>query len=42
MTAAVEAADIDGRVYPHALRATAASYHTYQGVAPVPLQALMS
>ena len=41
VTAAAEAADIDGRVYPHALRATAASYHAYQGVAPVPLQALM-
>jgi integrase len=39
--AAAEAADIDGRVYPHCLRATAASYHAYQGVAPVPLQALM-
>lgn len=34
-------ADIDGRVYPHSLRATAANYHAYQGVAPVPLQALM-
>jgi integrase len=41
VTAAAEAADIEGRVYPHALRATAASYHAYQGVAPVPLQALM-
>ena len=41
VTAAAEAADIDGRVYPHCLRATAASYHAYQGVAPVPLQALM-
>ncbi|WP_425495436.1 tyrosine-type recombinase/integrase [Natrinema halophilum] len=38
---AAETADIDGRVYPHCLRATAASYHAYQGVAPVPLQALM-
>ncbi len=36
-----EKADISGRVYPHSLRATAASYHAYQGVAPVPLQALM-
>jgi site-specific recombinase XerD len=36
-----EKADICGRVYPHSLRATAASYHAYQGVAPVPLQALM-
>ena len=41
VTAAAEAADIDGRGYPHCLRATAASYHAYQGVAPVPLQALM-
>jgi len=41
VTAAAEAADLDARVYPHCLRATAASYHTYQGVAPVPLQTLM-
>jgi integrase len=41
VTAAAEVEDIDGRVYPHCLRATAASYHAYQGVAPVPLQALM-
>jgi integrase len=34
-------ADLTGRVYPHCLRATAASYHAYQGVAPVPLQAFM-
>ena len=27
-------ADIDGRVYPHSLRATAASYHAYQGGRP--------
>jgi integrase len=33
--------DIDGRVYPHCLRATAASYHSYRGVTPVPLQGLM-
>ncbi|WP_324666256.1 site-specific integrase [Haloarcula sediminis] len=38
---AAEAADIDGRIYPHCLRVTAASYHAYQGVAPVPLQALI-
>ena len=38
---AAEAAGLRGRVYPHCLRATAASYHAYQGVAPVPLQALM-
>jgi site-specific recombinase XerD len=41
VTAAAGAADIDDRVYPHYLCATAASYHAYQGVAPVPLQALM-
>lgn len=41
MDAAAEQADIAGLVYPHWLRATAASYHAYQGVAPVPLQALM-
>lgn len=34
-------ADIDGRVNPHCLRATAASYHSYRGVTPVPLQGLM-
>lgn len=33
--AAADEADIAGRVYPHCLRATAASYHTYKGVAPV-------
>jgi integrase len=38
---AAEHAALDGRVYPHCLRATAASYHAYKGVAPVPLQALM-
>ncbi|WP_306060403.1 site-specific integrase [Natronococcus wangiae] len=38
---AAEYTDLQGRVYPHCLRATAASYHAYQGVAPVPLQALM-
>jgi integrase len=41
VTTAAEQADIGGRVYPHCLRATAASYHAYKGVAPVPLQALM-
>ena len=40
-TAAAEAAETERRVYPHCLRATAASYHAYQGVVPVPLQALM-
>lgn len=39
--AAANEADLAGRVYPHCLRATAASYHAYKGVAPVPLQALM-
>jgi integrase len=34
-------AELSGRVYPHCLRATAASFHSYRGVAPVPLQALM-
>lgn len=38
---AAEQAQITGRVYPHCLRATAASHHAYKGVAPVPLQALM-
>ena len=38
---AAEEADLTGRIYPHCLRATAASYHAYKGVAPVPLQALM-
>jgi integrase len=34
-------ANLTGRIYPHCLRATAASHHAYKGVAPVPLQALM-
>lgn len=38
---AAEQAELTGRVYPHCLRATAASHHAYKGVAPVPLQALM-
>ncbi|SEP26369.1 Phage integrase family protein [Halogranum amylolyticum] len=38
---AANQANLNGRVYPHCLRATAASYHAYKGVAPVPLQALM-
>lgn len=41
VAAAAEAAGLTGRVYPHCLRATAASFHAYRGVAPVPLQALM-
>lgn len=38
---AAEQAELTGRIYPHCLRATAASHHAYKGVAPVPLQALM-
>lgn len=38
---AADVAGLKGRVYPHCLRATAASFHAYQGVPPVPLQALM-
>ncbi len=34
-------ADIAGRVYPHCLRATAASYHAHQRGGPMPLQALI-
>lgn len=41
MQAAANEAGLAGHVYPHCLRATAASYHAYKGVAPVPLQALM-
>ncbi|MFC6720226.1 tyrosine-type recombinase/integrase [Natrialbaceae archaeon GCM10025896] len=41
VTVAAEPANIDARVYLHCLRATAASYRAYQGVAPVPLQALI-
>ena len=38
---AAEHSELSGRVYPHCLRATAASFHSYRGVPPVPLQALM-
>ena len=38
---AADEAELTGRVYPHFLRATAASFHAYQGVPPVPLQAMM-
>ena len=38
---AANGAGLTGRVYPHCLRATAASFHAYQGVPPVPLQAMM-
>jgi integrase len=41
LSEAVALSDVDGRVYPHCLRATAASYHSYRGVTPVPLQGLM-
>lgn len=41
LSQAVEQSDLTGRVYPHCLRATAASFHSYRGVTPVPLQALM-
>ena len=41
VAAAASAAGLPGRVCPHCLRATAASYYAYKGVAPVPLQALM-
>jgi len=36
-----DAADYDGRVYPHALRATAASWHASRGVPPAALQAML-
>jgi integrase len=39
---AAEAADMDpSSIYPHALRATAATFHAYRGLAAVPLQSLM-
>lgn len=41
VTEAAATAGLSGRIYPHCLRATAASHHAYKGVAPVPLQALM-
>jgi integrase len=41
VNAAAEATNLAGNVYPHSLRATAASFHAYRGVTPVPLQALM-
>lgn len=39
--AAATEAGLAGRVHPHCLRATVASYHGYKGVTPVPLEALM-
>lgn len=37
-----EAADLEtGRLYPHALRATAATHHAYRGVAAPALQSMM-
>lgn len=41
LSEAAAQADVDGRVYPHCVRATAASYHSYREVTPVPLQGLM-
>lgn len=38
---AAEESDLDCRVYPHALRATAASYHAGRGLDVIPLQSLM-
>jgi integrase len=38
---AAENVDLEKRVYPHALRATAASYHAARGLDVLPLQALM-
>lgn len=35
-----DAADYDDRIYPHCLRATAASWHAYRGVPPAALQAM--
>lgn len=39
--AAAEEAGLDGRVYPHCIRATAASFRAYREVPSVPLQALI-
>jgi integrase len=36
-----EQIDYDGRLYPHALRATAASYHVYNDISPISLQSVM-
>jgi integrase len=37
-----EAAGVDSdTIYPHALRATAATYHAYRGLSAVPLQSLL-
>jgi site-specific recombinase XerD len=38
---AAEHSDLDRRVYPHALRATAASFHAGRGLDVIPLQSLM-
>jgi len=37
----VEAAGLDGRIYPHSLRATAASLHASRGVSPYALMSIM-
>lgn len=42
MDTLAEAAGMDrGKLYPHALRATAATYHAFRGLSVVPLQSLM-
>lgn len=38
---ATEKSGLDKRVYPHSLRATAASYHAARGLDVIPLQSLM-
>jgi len=39
--AAADETDLDKRVYPHGLRATAASFHAARGLEVIPLQSLM-
>lgn len=42
VTRVANAAGLDpGKVYPHCLRATAATYHAYRGLTAVPLMSLM-
>lgn len=41
LSAAFEESKLEEKVYPHALRATAASYHAARGLAVIPLQSLM-
>lgn len=38
---AADASELEKRIYPHALRATAASYHAARGLEVIPLQSLM-